>query len=108
MTVLMEPDVLARDSIRDAIGSTVDTVASSDELTVRVRDDADLATVILGPNVDLDLALDFAERMRRTNPTLGVVLVRRRIDAARPHAGDPLGSPRGRRRAGPARACGRR
>ena len=82
MTILMEPDVLTRDSIRDAIGNGVDPVTDFDQLAVRVRDDAALATVIFGPNVDLGLALEFAERMRRTNPTLGIVLVRRRIDAA--------------------------
>ena len=41
-----------------------------------------LDTVILGPSVDNELALEFAERERATNPTLGVILVRRRIDAA--------------------------
>ena len=82
MTALLEPDVLARDSIRDAIGDSTDTVASFDELAVLMRNQPELDLVILGPSVDNELALDFADRLRATNPTLGVILVRRRIDAA--------------------------
>jgi pilus assembly protein CpaE len=82
MTVLLEPDVLARDSMRDAVGDSTDTVASFDELGVVMRNDPELDLVILGPSVDNDLALDFAERTRAANPTLGVIVVRRRIDAA--------------------------
>ena len=54
---------------------------SFDELTVLMRNDPEISTVILGPSVDGDTAMDFAERTRAVNPTLGVVLVRRRIDA---------------------------
>jgi pilus assembly protein CpaE len=82
MTVLLEPDVLARDSIRDAIGEAVQTTSSFDELTVLLRNDPECETVILGPSVDQDLAFGYAERTRATNPTMGVVVVRRRIDAA--------------------------
>ncbi|MGB7982004.1 MAG: AAA family ATPase [Candidatus Nanopelagicales bacterium] len=81
MTVVLEPDVLTRDGIRDAVGAAPHTATSFDELTVVMRSNPEIATVILGPSVDTDLALDFAERMRTSNPTLGVVLVRRRIDA---------------------------
>jgi pilus assembly protein CpaE len=82
MTALLEPDVLARDAIRDAVGDNVDTVASFDELEVLLRNQPGVDTVILGPSVDNELALDYAERERASNPTLGVVVVRRRIDAA--------------------------
>ena len=82
MTALLEPDVLARDSIRDAIGDSTDTVMSFDELAVLMRNQPDIDTVILGPSVDNELALDFTDRLRATNPTVGVILVRRRIDAA--------------------------
>ena len=82
MTALLEPDVLARDSIRDAIGDSTDTVASFDELAVLMRNQPELDLVILGPSVDNELALDFADRLRATHPTMGVILVRRRIDAA--------------------------
>ena len=82
MTVVLEPDALARDGIRDAIGEDPAAANSFDELTVLLRNDAEIATVILGPSVDSDIALDFAMRMRSSNPTLGVILVRRRIDAA--------------------------
>ncbi len=82
MTALLEPDVLARDSIRDAIGDVSVAPGSFDELTALVRTDPDLDTVVLGPSVDGELAIDFADHMRASNPTLGVVMVRRRIDAA--------------------------
>ncbi len=81
MTALLEPDALARDGIRDAIGDVTDMPTSFDELTVLLRTRPDLDTVVLGPSVDNDLALEFSERMRASNPTLGVVVVRRRIDA---------------------------
>ena len=44
MTALLEPDVLARDSIRDAIGDTTDTVGSFDELAVLMRNQPELDT----------------------------------------------------------------
>ena len=81
MSVILEPDALARDGIRDAIGGEPALANSFDELTVVMRNYPGIATVILGPSVDSDAAMDFAERMRASNPTLGVVLVRRRIDA---------------------------
>ena len=81
MTALLEPDALARDSIRDAVGGIAHIASSFDELALTMRNEPDLATVLIGPSIDTDIALDFAERMRATNPTLGVVLVRRRIDA---------------------------
>jgi pilus assembly protein CpaE len=40
----------------------------------------DLDTVVMGPSVDGDEALRFAEQMRVSRPMLGVVLVRRRVD----------------------------
>lgn len=82
MTALLEPDALARDGLREAIGASTHAVSSFDELAVLMRNQPELDTVVVGPSVDNDLSLDFAERMRNTNPTLGVVLVRRRIDAA--------------------------
>jgi pilus assembly protein CpaE len=81
MTVLLESDGLTREAIRDAVGH-VDVVGSFDELAELIGHRPDLDTVILGPSVDLDRALEFADRLRGTDPTVGVVLVRRRIDAA--------------------------
>lgn len=54
---------------------------SFDELAVLLRNNPEISTVILGPSVDADSAMGFAERLRASNPTLGVVLVRGRIDA---------------------------
>lgn len=82
MTALVEPDVLALDSLRDAIGDSTDTVGSFDELAALMRNQPELDTIVLGPSIDIDRALEFSEQERATNPTLGVILVRRRIDAA--------------------------
>ncbi len=82
MPVLLEPDALNRDSLREAIGPATATVGTFDELTGFLRDRPDCKAVILGSSIDLDRALDFAERARATNPTMGVLLVRRRTDAA--------------------------
>lgn len=81
MTALLEPDALARDSLRDAVGGSVESLSSVDDLTVLMRHNPELDTIILGPSVDTELALDFAEKLRSTSPTLGVIVVRRRIDA---------------------------
>ena len=81
MTVLLEPDVLARDSLRDAIGGGVVPVRTLEELHEQLRADTDISVVVLGPTISLGPALEFSERMRTSNPTLGVLLVRRRIDA---------------------------
>lgn len=82
MIAILEPDALARDSIRDAVGDVADTAASFDELTSLIRTQPALDTVVLGPSVDNELALDFVEGSRATHPTLGIIAVRRRIDAA--------------------------
>ncbi len=82
MTAILEPDVLARDSIAEALGDAPQTASTFDELGVLLRNQPDVDTVVLGPSIDYELALDFAQRQRAANPTMGVILVRRRIDAA--------------------------
>ena len=64
MTALLEPDALARDSLRDAVGGTIDSLTSLDELSAMVQHDSELDTIIFGPSVDTDLALEFTERLR--------------------------------------------
>ncbi len=82
MTAILEPDVLARDNIAEALGDAPTTASSFDELGVLLRSQPDVDTIVLGPSIDQELALEFAERQRAANPTVGVILVRRRIDAA--------------------------
>ena len=68
MTVVLEPDGLARDGIRDAVGEEPSIANSFDELTVLMRNSPEIATVILGPSVDADAAMGFADRLRAATP----------------------------------------
>lgn len=81
MTAILESDDLTREGILDAVGDSV-AVDSFDELAEYMRRHPELQTVILGPSVDQAHALELAGQLRATDPTVGVLLIRRRIDAA--------------------------
>jgi len=82
MTAILEFDTLTASGLRDAAGESATLHGSFDDLVVRPGQVSAQGTIVLGPSVETDLALEFATSMRRSDPTAGVVLVRRRIDAA--------------------------
>jgi pilus assembly protein CpaE len=82
MTAILEFDPLTASGLHDAAGDSATVFDSLDALVVRAGQVSAHGTVVLGPSVETDLALDFASSMRRSDPTAGVVLVRRRMDAA--------------------------
>lgn len=81
MSVLVEADPLAAESLRAVIPGQVHVLSSFNELRQVVDDDAGLDLVVFGASVDVDLVLDFAARQRVSRPALGVVLVRSRVDS---------------------------
>lgn len=82
MTVIVEFDPNGAEAIRSALGPDAAVLPGLDalhgHLDVNVFEDC----VVLGPSVDQIDADELAETMRVTRPSLGVILVRRRIDTA--------------------------
>ncbi len=82
MVIVVDSDALSLDSLRTAAGAGAVALHDLDEVRRHLTDDADVDVVLIGPHVDMDDALNLAESMRISRPTLGVVLVRSRIDTA--------------------------
>jgi pilus assembly protein CpaE len=80
VAILFEPDPTAVELMRLAIGPGVEVVSGVVALRQRVADDTTHNLVVIGADVDLDAALQFAATMRVSRPSLGVLLVRRRLD----------------------------
>jgi pilus assembly protein CpaE len=80
MSVIVEPDPTRAETLRSALGPSVLVLVSLDDvrrhLDVHPGEDA----VVLGASIDQDAAFVLADSMRINRPSLGVVLVRRRID----------------------------
>lgn len=72
------PDTAA--SLRSALGSGLSVVSNVDDLRRALESTPDAGVVVMGPNVDKEAALAFAEAQRLTRPTLGVILVRQRVE----------------------------
>jgi len=80
--VVVEPDALSQEALHAAAGSSGIVVDDLDAAYRRIADQHDVDVVLIGPHVDVEAALAMAEAMRLSRPTLGVVLVRSRIDTA--------------------------
>jgi pilus assembly protein CpaE len=81
MTAVVDLDPATAETLSSALG---DCVVLSSLDAVRRHIDTNLAedTIVVGPSVDQGVALQLAETMRVQRPSLGVVLVRRRVDTA--------------------------
>jgi pilus assembly protein CpaE len=82
MSVLFEPDASAVDLMRLAIGPDLVVVDGVVALRQLLSDDPSHELVIIGSDVDLEMALGFTSTMRISRPAVGVILVRRRLDTA--------------------------
>lgn len=80
MSVIVESDPTRAETLRSALGPSVPVLASLEEL--RQHLDAHLGedVVVLGPSIDSEAVFVLSDRMRVTRPSLGVVMIRRRID----------------------------
>ncbi len=81
MTILLEPTQLTAETIRPVIGGAVEVVDTLPAVR-RLLDTTMHEVVVVGPDVDLALALQFANELRMVRPALGVIVIRRRVDSS--------------------------
>ena len=82
MTAIVEFDPLAAESIKGALGPDSSVLPGLDALKAHLDVNVFEDCVVLGPSVDQQDVFLLAEDMRVTRPSLGVVMIRRRIDTA--------------------------
>jgi pilus assembly protein CpaE len=82
MTAIVEFDPLVAESLKGALGPEAALLPGLDALRNHLGVDMFEDCVVLGPSVDQQDVFALAEEMRVTRPSLGVVMVRRRIDTA--------------------------
>lgn len=80
MTLIVDLDQVTADSLAGAIGEESTILPSLDALRRTLEAEIADDTVVIGPSIDQVSALQLTESLRVSRPTLGVVLVRRRID----------------------------
>lgn len=80
MPILLDTDSTGSTSYAFTIGSDVTVVSGWPGLSKELADHPDELLVVLGPDLQLEPALEFAESRRLSRPALGVVLLRRRVD----------------------------
>ena len=82
MTAIVDLDVNTAEMLHAALGPDSVVLPSMDALRRHLETQFAEDAVVLGPNVDLSSALTLAGAMRVTRPSLGVILVRRRVDTS--------------------------
>lgn len=82
MTAIVEFDPIGAESIKAALGPDSGVLSSLDALRAHLDVNLFEDCVVLGPSVDQQDVFALAEEMRLKRPSLGVVMVRRRIDTA--------------------------
>jgi pilus assembly protein CpaE len=80
MSVIVEADPTRAETLRSALGPGVPVLATIDDLRRHLDAHPGEDAVVLGPSVDQDTAFMLSDSMRIARPSLGIVLVRRRID----------------------------
>jgi pilus assembly protein CpaE len=82
MTAIVEFDPIGAESIKAALGPDSGVLPSLDALRSHLAVNMFEDCVVLGPSVDQQDVFALAEEMRLARPSMGVVMVRRRIDTA--------------------------
>ncbi len=80
MIALVEFDQMVAGTIRSAVSGDVVDFKNVGDLRNALTADHRLETVILGPSVDQQAALELAAAFRAKRPALGVILIRPRLD----------------------------
>ncbi len=80
MTILWDFDPNAADTYRFALGGDALLLTSGPRVSRALEEDRTHGLVVIGPDIDLDLACELAERERIDRPELGVILLRHRLD----------------------------
>ena len=81
MAVLLEHDPAAADGLAATIPVRVRLVPTPDAAAAALLEDVTEDLLVLGPSLDLPTALQLAADQLRRRPTLGIVLVRSRVDS---------------------------
>lgn len=79
MTTICDLDPTRAAALRSAVGDA-DVVHTVEDLRQHLEGTPGVTTVVLGPSVDQGAAYRLAEAMRVDRPSLGIILVRQRID----------------------------
>jgi pilus assembly protein CpaE len=82
MTAILDYDANAAETLRGALGADIVVLPSFDALRRHLETHLAEDAVVIGASVDIESALDLASDMRITRPSLGVVVVRRRVDTS--------------------------
>ena len=82
MAAIVDLDPNTASMLHAALGQESVVLPTMDALRRHLETQFTEDAVILGPNIDLRSALDLAGSMRVTRPSLGVILVRRRVDTS--------------------------
>ncbi len=82
MAVIVDLDPAGADTLNAALGGEAQVLSSVEDLRRHLEVQLGEDCVVVGPSVDQGTALALAESMRVTRPSLGFVLVRRRIDTS--------------------------
>ncbi len=80
MTAIVEFDPVGVESINGALGQDARLLPGVDALKAHLDSNPFEDSIVLGPSVDQQEVFELAEQLRVTRPSLGVVMVRRRID----------------------------
>src|SRR3712207_6803958 len=81
MTTICDHDPATAETLRSAVGEAI-VLTSVDQLRRHLDLDPEEDTVVLGPSIGQTAAFRLGETMRILRPSLGVVLVRQRIDTS--------------------------
>jgi pilus assembly protein CpaE len=81
MTTICDFDRVVANALGSAVGEAV-VVTSLDALRANLEENPDEDTVVLGPTVDQTAAFRLAEETRIKRPSLGIILVRQRVDSS--------------------------
>ncbi len=82
MIILWDLDPHANERYELALGSDAQQLTSPALVGRALHDNVDVTQVVIGPDVELDLACDLAESSRIDRPHVGVILLRHRLDVA--------------------------
>jgi len=82
MAAIVDLDLNTAEMLHGALGHDSVVLPSMDALRRHLETQFNEDAVVLGPNIDLLSALELAGSMRVTRPSLGVILVRRRVDTS--------------------------
>jgi pilus assembly protein CpaE len=82
MTAIVDFDATGAQTLQTALGTDALVLPNLEALRRHLDTHIGEDAVVVGPHVDLESALGLADQMRLNRPSLGVVLVRRRVDTS--------------------------